>query len=158
MKSFTGALAAFFSLHIEVEEPASTVPREPAAIHAKPSSKPLMSSCKDAREPARRPLLLLPPHKHPLEDMRRDPRFPKQYDVVIYNRRVPVVYIEGMLQRIFHQRSEYAAEYADHADKICMGAYTLEAAKTKAQQTRKDAKAHGFPWLQVRCRPALKGS
>lgn len=159
MKSFTGALAALFSLHMEAEEPILGAPKEPAAIHAKPSFIPLMSSCNDAREPVRKPVLALPaPVKKPLEEMRKDPKFPKSYDVVIYNRRVPSDYIESMLERVFRQNTEYASAYAEHADKIYMGAYTLEAAKTKAQQARKDAKVHGFPGLHVRCSPALKSS
>lgn len=155
MKSFTGALAALFSLHMEAEEPEAAVPKEPSAIHGRPPQE-ISMAYNESRQPVRRPPLSAPPHKNPLEEMRRDPKFPKPYDVVIYNRRVPTDYIEGMLQRIFHQKVEYAAEYAEHADKIHMGPYTVDAAKTKARQARADAKKHGYPQLQVRSAPTHK--
>lgn len=157
MKSFTGALAALFSLHMEAEEPEAAVPKEPPAIHGRPPLE-ISMAYNENREPVRRPLLLAPPYRNPLEEMRRDPKFPKPYDVVIYNRRVRSDYVAGMLERVFHQSVDYAGACADHADKIYMGAYTFEVAQTKAKQARKDAKAHGYPGLHVRCRLSPKGS
>lgn len=158
MKSFTGVLAALFSLHMEAEEPEVAISKAPSVIHRHAPPDIMMSSYSAGREPVRRPLLLAPPHKNPLEEMRQDPKFPKKYDVIIYNRRVPVDYIEGMLQRIFHQRTEYAAEYAEHADIIRMGPYTQDAARTKAMQARADAKDRGQSGLYVRCALSLKSS
>ena len=106
--------------------------------------------------PERKQPLMLPAPKPTADEQvrlkrQKDPRYPRQWDLVIYNtERMPSGYVCDMLQRVFHENAEKARFLSFFQRHIHEGPFTHDVAHTKADQVRKDASDNGQPAPHLR--------
>lgn len=108
------------------------------------------------KEPPKQPLQTIGPagstatKESGLATMKRDRRFPRQVELVIFNtERMPREYMEDMLKRVFHENngSALTLSYRRH---IHEGPFTKDVARTKADSVRLDAERNNVPVPQMR--------
>ena len=126
-----------------------------------PVAKPTAASLPGANDPSKRLLLTGPPGSTKIDGegsnlarLKRDRRFPRQVELVIYNtERIPRGYLEDVLQRVFHESAGMAAVLACQSH-IHRGPYPKDIARMKADSVREDAKCNKMPVPVMRYVPA----
>lgn len=122
-----------------------------------PESLPVKAALADGgKEPSKQPLQSTGPSgstetkESGLAKMKRDRRFPRQVELVIYNtERMPRDYVEDMLKRVFHENVGNAL-ILSHKRHIHEGPFTKDVARTKADSVRLDAERNNVPVPQIR--------